>query len=530
VLDTLLFFLEHNGDRILTKKKFKMFTWKSKVLFHTAATMIILLFMMIGNVSYSTAQQAFFWSPQEKIPEYYDATEEPPYLIADLNHTVHAFNSQPLDMGIDTSPKAIFYRQWTLDNGWTVPIDILYDERGGSIDLVGVVSDQFGVVHLIFLGSDQNLYYTHAYLGEAGSSVSWAEPQAIAGQARRPGPGFEYIGTIAVNIEVNKLVVIYSGSQYSNGLYYVFSSDHGASWSAPDLVYLVGGDDFVVTDPELFAGKSGVFHAVWSTFRSDGFGGSGYYASWDPANQSWSNSMELDVPGIMTPSVIEHNNDIFVSYHHVSSNGNWWRRSSDNGLTWTTPIRVSPRHVGTNGGISFVIDSNDTLHAFFGERINEDNHGIWHGVWIGTSWSNPEAVVRGPQLRDVSGGKGFDPRSARAVVSNGNVILVTWGTDGFAGVNGAWYSYKRLNTPELPAVPLVVPSAAIQGVFTENVPTMIPTSDVGSVPTIVLDNNEVSSQDPRSPQTIILLGVIPVILLLTAIILVRYYTSYFRSR
>lgn len=507
-----------------------MFTRKLKVLFHTAGTVIIFLFMMTGNVSNTTAQQAYFWSPQERIPEYHDATEEPPYLIADQNHTIHAFNSQPLDLSNNASPNAIYYRQWTLENGWSTPNDILYDESGGNINLVGVISDKFGIVHLIFLGGDQNLYYTYAYLAQAGSSVSWAEPQIIAGQATRTGPGFENIGAIAVDDDANELVVIYSGSQYGSGLYYVFSSDHGASWSEPYLVYLVGGGDSVVTDPELYAGKSGVFHVVWSNFRSDGSGGSGYYAFWDSANQSWSNPMKLDVPGIRTPSVIGYNDNIFVSYYHVNSNGNWWRRSSDNGLTWTTPIRISPRHVGTNGGLSFAIDSDDTLHAFFGERINDDNHGIWHVVWTGTSWSNPEAVVRGPQVRDVSGGRGFDPRSARAVISNGNVILVTWGTDGFAGVNGAWYSYKRLNTPELPALPLVVPSVTVQGASTENESNMIPTPNVESAPPNVLENNDGSSQALRNPQTAILFGVIPVIILLIGIILVRYYISYSRNR
>jgi hypothetical protein len=44
------------------------------------------------------------------------------------------------------------------------------------------------------------------------------------------------------------------------------------------FIWLEEAESLIVTDPELFAGKSGVFHAVWSNFRSDGSGGSGYYA------------------------------------------------------------------------------------------------------------------------------------------------------------------------------------------------------------------------------------------------------------
>ena len=478
----------------------------------------ILFVLLFVNAKYPKAQETF-WSKQEKIPEYYDATEEPPYLIADQNHMVHAFNSQPLDIGIDTSPKAMFYRQWTLDNGWTVPNDILYNESGGSIELVSVVSDPSGTVHLVFQRDGQDLYYVYTNLAVAGVSASWSVPQLIAQYATRIRPGIANIGAIAVDNAGNNVVTVYSGSEYGNGLYFVFSSDHGINWSAPYPIYLAGEDDLVVTDPELFVGQSGVFHAVWSSFKSDGFGGPGYYAAWDSEKRSWSNPIELDTPGIRTPSVVEYDGDVFVSYHHGSSNGNWWRRSSDYGLTWTTPVQVSPRHVGTNGGLSYVIDSDDTLHAFFGERIDDDNHGMWHIVWTGTSWTNAEAVVKGSQIRDVTGGNGFDPRSARAVVSNGNLLLVAWGTDGAAGENGAWYSYKTLNTPELPSEPLAVPSVATTHSETQPATNIVPEI----TPTIAIDVNNDYPDFLNNPQFSILLGVIPVILLLVGFIIVRVY-------
>jgi hypothetical protein len=175
--------------------------------------------------------------------------------------------------------------------------------------------------------------------------------------------------------------------------------------------------------------------------------------------------------------------------------------------------------VGTNGGLSFVVDSNNTLNAFFGERIDDFNHGLWQVIWTGTSWSNPSAVVRGPQVRDVIGGRGFDPRSARAVVSNGNVVLVTWGTDGFAGVNGAWYSYKTLDAPELPSQPLVIPTVNNQStqnaVATETVIEITPLAEID------IANNDYP-EFLQSPQFPIYLGVIPVLVILIGIIIARY--------
>jgi hypothetical protein len=191
----------------------------------------------------------------------------------------------------------------------------------------------------------------------------------------------------------------------------------------------------------------------------------------------------------------------------------------DGGNSWSTPARVSPSHVGTNGGLSFVVDSSDTMHAFFGERIDDFNHGVWEVAWTGNSWSNPAAVVRGPQVRDIMGGDGFDPRSARAVVSNGNVVLVTWGTDGFAGVNGAWYSYKTLDTQELPSQPLIIPTVNNQitesPIATEIVVEITPLAEIDIT-------NSDSPAFLRNPQFSIYLGIVPVLIVLIGIIIARY--------
>jgi hypothetical protein len=69
--------------------------------------------------------------------------------------------------------------------------------------------------------------------------------------------------------------------------------------------------------------------------------------------------MALDSPGIRTPSVIETQGTVFVSYHHINVNGNWWKKSVDGGRTWSFPEQFSSRHEGTNGGVSFVISESN---------------------------------------------------------------------------------------------------------------------------------------------------------------------------
>lgn len=485
-----------------------------------AVSVVLTFLFLFGSVSYSNAQSASFWSEQRKIPDYFAAAQQPPYMIADQNHTIHAFNSQPLDLEAEFSAKALYYRQWKEESGWTYPNDIILDKNGGDVEVLDVTRDSSGVVYLIYQKDYQSIYFTYATLADAGKSTAWATSIQIAAESTHVSIGFESLASMVVDDSGN-IVVVYSGNQAGQGLYSVHSLDHGNNWSQPYPVYLTGDGSVVTTDPELILSKSGKAHVVWSTFMSDGFGGPGYYANMDLTTYAWSDPMPLDLPGIRTPSIVEHNDDLFISYYHYSNNGNWWRRSSDGGDTWTLSSRLSPRHVGTNGRVSFVMDSANTLHAFFGERINDQNHGMWESIWRGGAWSTPEPVVKGPQIRDVPGGFGFDPAAARAIVSNGNLVLVAWSTDGFAGVNGAWYAYKRLNAPELPTVIDVEPTLTASVLPTD---TSVPlTSTVTTnTPSISLDElNRQPAVTLYNPQTSILAGVFMALALVIGVVLLR---------
>jgi hypothetical protein len=447
-----------NFDRKLTVQISYM---KSANSLYHFIKLIIILIVILSNFVNSKAQQVNQWSQQEKMPHYKIFTEEPPFLIADQNRVIHAFNSQPLELDKEGSPEAVFYRRWRQDTGWSNPIDIIFNSSGDNLDLLGVYLDQNYVIHLVAQKDFEDIYYTQAPLAEAERVTSWTDLKKVGKNPIDVRLGIPVVASLSGEGK-GKLVLIYSGLLDGNGLYYTWSQDNGESWSEPYPIYLTNDQDLMVVAPRMYLGESNTLHAVWSSFNADGSGGPGFYAQYDFNNNQWSEPVELDEPGIRTPNVIEFNGEIFVSYYHNNSSANWWRRSSDRGKTWSDPAKFSRNHVGTNGIVSFTVDSNNDMHAFFGQRINDSNHGMWHTIWLGRSWSNLESIVRGPQVRDAIGGMGFDPRSANAVISNGNLIFVTWGTDGAAGENGAWYSYTILDSPELPLVPLPTPMGTSQ--------------------------------------------------------------------
>lgn len=404
------------------------------------------------------------WSPQTRIPLYENNTEEPPYLVADQMKIVHAFNDQPSDLRNENSQRVVVYRQWNIYRGWSKPISIVTDPDGSDLSLADVYFDRNANVHLLIQRHDSILYHTMAPLIAAGQAQSWSKPVFIADQSIPKRHGMPYIASIGEDL-LGNLVVIYSGSVGGNGTYATYSKDGGLSWAASIPIYLTNDPNVLVVFPYIFSSETGQLHAVWSTFNADGSGGPGYYANLIASNLVSTKLIPLDEPGIRTPAVIEYAGKIIVSYYHHSINTNFWRVSEDNGQTWSKPAKLSPIHVGTNGGVSFVIDSSNQLFAFFGERTIDDIHGMWYSQWIGNGWTNTESIVRGPQIQDVLGGDGFDPRSARAIVINGNILLATWGTDGAGGSNGAWYSYTILDTPELPKTFLPTASITTTPVF-----------------------------------------------------------------
>jgi len=491
----------------------------SKVLRQKKCQLFCFLITILGvnfgaNSFLSQAQGPLQWSPQAKVPFYEERTEEPPFLIADQNRTIHAFNSQPFELEVEGSPRVVVYRRWALEGGWTDPIDVIFDPRG--VEVLAVFFDQISTIHLV-LAIEGDIYHTRAPLVNAGRAPAWASINFVGKQAQNP------FSADITGDQAGNLVTIYSGLQDGKGIYAAQSADDGDTWSEPVPIYLTYDVDLVATAPKLYMGQRGQLHAVWSTFQKDGSGGPGYYARLNRENGQWSDLVELDpfTPAIRTPNVIEYDNQVIVSYYNHNVNGNWWRRSQDGGITWSDPVRISPLHVGTNGIVSFVVDSSQALHGFFGERIDDNNHGMWHIVWTGSGWTEPNPVVRGPNVKDEIGGVGFDPRSARAVISNGNLLLVTWGTDGFAGVNGAWYAYGILDTPALPTVSLPLPTVPPKE---SPLSTVTPTSAaVTPSPTKPVSANPQSSDSPvtsftNNPTMPLVVGLVPVVALIVIII------------
>jgi hypothetical protein len=405
------------------------------------------------------------WAPVAPIPQFYPEAL-PPVLVADQNHTVHAFATLPLsDDPADALSQelGIFYRQWTLEGGWTPLNDVLLTPIKQQARVKDVFLDKAGIIHLIFYGGDEqeaNTYYTWAPAVAANSAAAWATPVAIG-----PLPITPEVAAITGDGE-DRLVALYSGNLgEGNSLYVVYSDDAGATWSDPATIFSTYSVDNKVFDFDWHLGESGRLYAVWNVTDKNGQNVAGYYAKMeDIAAKQWTKPVEIAPSvglGIAVPAITEHDGNVMLIYNNGQGEEvapvMWFEMSTDGGNRFTEPLKAFPDHIGRNGVIAFVEDSADTLHVFFGQRIpggygdNLDLHGMWHSKWDGVSWLPLTPVVSGP----ISGT--FDPYDARAAIVQGNVVLLTWRTDPGRDVSSTWYSYSVLDTPQLPAIPLPVP-------------------------------------------------------------------------
>jgi len=474
------------------------------------------------------AQEPNQWSPRERIPGSHDEARAP-YLVADQNRTIHAFQSQPL--GEYADERVIFYSQWTLEQGWTDPIDIILPPFGWLAVIKGAFLDQSGTMHIVFYGGeerDANIYYTRAPAAIASRAPAWSAPIVIGESA-----AFE-TAALAGDDQGN-LYVLYGGKAQGNGLYAVHSTDGGDTWSEPTPVLLTYDEDLFVWGVRfrLYVDPSQKLHAVWAVNNSGGQGQAIYYANLEPDAMKWSEPIVLAatekgrVGQVTEPSIAGLDGELMVVYNEWGEGPTtrMMLRSIDGGRTWIGP-EPPFASMGEYGEPDFVVDSNHVLHLFLGDRARGLN--LWHSVWHNGRWQEPEPVASSSDALIQEGPLTFHPWYPDAVVSQGNVILVAWETDRGSTHNGTWFSYTVLDAPEYQVVPLpsppTKPAATAEPTATPVVPTPTPRHRPASI-----SQDDLSTGTRGDTGMPVMLGIVPVVALIVGIVAVRQLGLYRHS-
>lgn len=475
------------------------------------------------------AKTGFGWTPDEKVPGYLDDTFTP-FLLADHNRTVHAFTSQWVEN--DGRRLAIVYRRWSLLGGWTRPVDIILSPLGGDANFMSAYLDPSDTMHVIFTATEAvtrrtYVYYSSAPAASADWAPAWSTPMIVGDGATGLNSG------AIVGDEYGNLVIIYSGNRDGSGVYSVYSKNTGEDWSTPQPVFLTYDTNLNAYSVHLTIGPDQSIRAVWNVVTNLGEDESLYFANFDSENLKWDTSVELekriDLPEYFGPSypvIVDNGQDIVVVYNSGNpytdlpvGAGRPVQRSIisvTNGLTWNEPSIPFPFHVGRSGEHALVLDGNGTPHTIFTQRIEntdeEGNYkiigGVWHSAFENGGWTNPDRFIT--QLA---------PHDIRAVVCQGNVLLVVWREDPGAGQSGVWFSYNVLDVPELPVEPLSTASVDYLPVQSTAIATPLELSTFVPSPQPELLDEAPPSNLGSNPALPIIIGTVPVVLILIGVVL-----------
>jgi hypothetical protein len=472
------------------------------------------------SVSQVSSQAVQNWSSQQRIPGLGDNVSTP-YLVSDSNRTVHAFVSDWV--GSINPQLAVVYLQWTREGGWTTPVDIILPKQGQA-RVKGTFLDDSGIMHLAFFGGDDisgGIFYSRAQAVEAGNARAWSQPIEVGHMAITPEEA------VLVGDESDTLFIIYSGNLEDRGLYSIVSSDSGDSWTEPVQIYATDNEYLWPLSLDAHIDQLKQLHLVWTVRTNDRvYNEEVFYSKMDTANLQWDEPVILadltDGNLAWSISIIEYQSELFAIYHYDNPTTRYMRRSRDGGKTWSEPTRLFD-HIGSNGPASLVIDGNGIMHMFFGNRVglHPATHGIWHSTWEGLRWSIPTPVVSGLAVLDRSGRSGFDPSFARAVVSQGNTILISWRTDPGAGPNGIWYSIISIDASETSVIPL--PTTTVENTEPDQMNTTTPCSVPGFIHTEeslapILDYVIENPKTNPNQNYALFASLIPVLLLVFAVI------------
>lgn len=490
--------------------------------------MLVSLFYVLGlgdldRYSVASPLRSRQWSHPRQIPGYGSDVLTPIFVVGP-DDTVHAFNSDWL--GSDQSTKAVVHSRWQPATGWTLPVDIVLSPRGQA-RVHGAFLDQRGIMHLIFFGGDDmgaDIYYTRAPVDSVHSARSWSVSRIIGRAAVTPDEA-----VIAGDGNGN-IYVVYGGRQAGNGLYEARSSDNGETWTEASPIFLTHSQELWPSALKIHLDDQGNLHVVWGVGDTSGNSLAVYYTSLWTNGAAWNNVQRLAAAmgrEADTPAIIAYDDQLIVIYHNDDPTTRWMRRSFDNGQSWDEPIRIFPDFVGSNGPAALVVDGDNALHAFFGNRTGSAIiQGMWHSTFSDGRWLAPEAITSGTRVSDTPGGSGFDPSFAKAVVLKGNIILVAWRTDPGAGPNGAWYTFSQVkviptNEGFNPSPEPTSPAAGVEDPLS-GVLELEAVDDAPQDESVAVRN---VSQDAglQSPIAMPLLGLIPVSFLLLFIVIIRIW-------
>ena len=356
----------------------------------------------------------------------------PMALLSDRMGRVHLLFPHKPEEAI---PTGIDYMAWE-DGQWSEPVNVLINPDNSPAQIVRAVIDQQDMIHAIWGGGNNKLYYSSAPAAEAGSARSWLTPTEIA-QSLPTEAGI----AVAPN---GSVWVAYADATLPDAIGLVTLPADGETW--------LSGGPSIDAGVDIFPGEVGLaiddlgrMHLTWTTIRKpDDWPPTGvYYARSLDQGATWETRPILEGDYGQAGVAIPTSDEVHIFWSStVGGDGTYHQWSEDGGETWSNPNRFIDRG-GFSGLPSFSVDSSGNLHYLRGS-----------GVYA--MWANGDLTPVRPITTDevcLQGQVSCGER-AQLALTFGNRLHAVFETD----FNQLWYTSKELDTP---AVSVATPTPAV---------------------------------------------------------------------
>lgn len=320
-----------------------------------------------------------------------------PALAADGEGKLYAMWSQG-DPG-----KALYAAIWD-GTRWSRGVSVLAADEGKA-EQPALSIDAAGRAHVVLsAGKTGSIYYAWTYARDLTYAQGWSDPAVLpAPSALNSAPD------IVADPRGEVLHVVYAVPyNEKRGIYYVTSTDAGATWSDPATVYdaVAAGADSADRPRLALDAGAGVLHAAWLQATAPGVIGTQavLYARSSDGGATWSEPVKIAEGDVDWPRIaVARAGELHVVWNQSRTAGTsevWDRYSPDGGERWSEGIPVS--------GLGDVMGpaglATDGAGALYLGAVGQGNTGdalLLVARWDGAGWG---AAEQSSLLQDAAAG------------------------------------------------------------------------------------------------------------------------------
>jgi hypothetical protein len=333
--------------------------------------------------------------------------------------------------------------------GWTSAIRLTWNS--GLSVFPDMAVDSFGNLHVVWVDTtpgNEEIYYKKSPDGGA----TWTTAKRLT-----MTPGSSGGPSITADSSGNPHVVWYDNTLGSREIYYMKSTDGGATWTTAKRLTWTADNSW---DPAIVAGSSGKLYLVW--YEETPGNWNIYFKCSTDGGTTWTTNKRLTWTSgdSLWPSIaVDSSGNLHVVWSHNPPSMPleiYYRKSTDGGATWTTSKRLTWTAQGSEGP-AIAADSSGHLHVVWYDST-PGNVEIYYKASLdgGGTWTASKRLIS-------NSGDSYSPDIA--VDSSGNPHVVWFddtpgnreiyykkSTDG----GGTWGSAQRLTSnsadSEYPAI------------------------------------------------------------------------------